>query len=98
MAYWISERKRVVEQARRNLGFILKYLIMIIKTKFDIGQKVWTVVDGTPRQAIVSSILVEEVDTDIQYLRYRLTPAGMAPITKPEEKIYLSKPKITKFI
>lgn len=52
MAYWISERKRVVEQARRNLGFILKYLIMIIRTKFDIGQKVWTVVDSTPRQAI----------------------------------------------
>lgn len=97
MAYWISERKRVVEQARRNLGFILKYLIMIIKTKFDIGQKVWTVVDSTPRQAIVSSILVE-VDTDIQYLRYRLTTAGMAPIIKPEAEIYLSKPKITKSI
>lgn len=95
MAYWISERKRVVEQARRNLGFILKYLIMIIKTKFDIGQRVWTVVDSTPRQAIVSSILVE-VDTDIQYLRYRLT--GMAPIIKPEAEIYLSKPKITKSI
>jgi hypothetical protein len=40
---------------------------MIIRTKFDVGQKVWAVVDSTPRQAIVSSILVE-VDTDIQYL------------------------------
>lgn len=68
---------------------------MIIRTKFDVGQKVWTVVDSTPRRAIVSSVLVE-VDTDIQYLRYRLTTAGMAPIIKTETDIYLSKPKIAK--
>lgn len=97
MAYWISERKRVVEQAWRNLGFILKYLIMIIRTKFDAGQKVWAVVDSTPRQAVLSSVLVE-VDADIRHLRYRLTTANMAPIIKTETEIYLSKPKITKSI
>lgn len=70
---------------------------MIIRTKFDVGQKAWTVVDSTPRQAIVSSILVE-VDADIQHLRYRLITAGMAPIIKTETDIYLSKPKITKSI
>jgi hypothetical protein len=70
---------------------------MIIRTKFDVGQKVWTVVDSTPRQAIVSSVLVE-VDADIQHLRYRLITAGMAPIIKTETDIYLSKPKITKSI
>lgn len=70
---------------------------MIIRTKFDVGQKVWTVVDSTPRQAIVSSVLVE-VDADIQHLRYRLITAGMAPIIKTETDTYLSKPKITKSI
>lgn len=70
---------------------------MIIRTKFDVGQKVWTVVDSTPRQAIVSSVLVE-VDADIQHLRYRLITVGMAPIIKTETDIYLSKPKITKSI
>lgn len=70
---------------------------MIIRTKFDVGQKVWTVVDSTPRQAIVSSVLVE-VDADIQHLRYRLITAGTAPIIKTETDIYLSKPKITKSI
>jgi hypothetical protein len=70
---------------------------MIIRTKFNVGQKVWTVVDSTPRQAIVSSVLVE-VDADIQHLRYRLITAGMAPIIKTETDIYLSKPKITKSI
>lgn len=70
---------------------------MIIRTKFDVGQKVWTVVDSTPRQAIVSSVLAE-VDADIQHLRYRLITAGMAPIIKTETDIYLSKPKITKSI
>ena len=70
---------------------------MIIRTKFDVGQKVWTVVDSTPRQAIVSSVLVE-VDADIQHLRYRLITAGMASIIKTETDIYLSKPKITKSI
>lgn len=70
---------------------------MIIRTKFDVGQKVWTVVDSTPRQAIVSSVLVE-VDADIQHLRSRLITAGMAPIIKTETDIYLSKPKITKSI
>lgn len=70
---------------------------MIIRIKFDVGQKVWTVVDSTPRQAIVSSVLVE-VDADIQHLRYRLITAGMAPIIKTETDIYLSKPKITKSI
>lgn len=70
---------------------------MIIRTKFDVGQKVWTVVDSTPRQAIVSSVLVE-VDADIQHLRYRLITAGMAPIIKTETDIYLSKSKITKSI
>lgn len=70
---------------------------MIIRTKFDVGQKVWTVVDSTPRQAIVSSVLVE-VDADIQHLRYKLITAGMAPIIKTETDIYLSKPKITKSI
>ena len=68
-----------------------------IRTKFDVGQKVWTVVDSTPRQAIVSSVLVE-VDADIQHLRYRLITVGMAPIIKTETDIYLSKPKITKSI
>lgn len=66
-------------------------------TAFDVGQKVWTVVDSTPRQAIVSSVLVE-VDADIQHLRSRLITAGMAPIIKTETDIYLSKPKITKSI
>ena len=70
---------------------------MIIRTKFDVGQKVWTVVDSTPRQAIVSSVLVE-VDSDIQHLRYSLITVGMAPIIKTETDIYLSKPKITKSI
>lgn len=70
---------------------------MIIRTKFDVGQKVWTVVNSTPRQAIVLSVLVE-VDADIQHLRYRLITAGTAPIIKTETDIYLSKPKITKSI
>lgn len=61
---------------------------MIIRTKFDVGQKVWTVVDSTPRQAIVSSVLVE-VDADIQHLRYRLITVGMAPIIKTETDIYI---------
>lgn len=66
---------------------------MIIRTKFDVGQKVWTVVDSTPRQAIVSSVLVE-VDADIQHLRYRLITAGMAPIIKTETDIYLSNQRL----
>ena len=70
---------------------------MIIRTKFDVGQKVWTVVHSTPRQEIVSSVLVE-VDADIQHLRYRLITVGMVPIIKTETDIYLSKPKITKSI